>query len=318
MPSIASLLVPLFGAIFVGVGARALKLFDGEDARRMARFVFMIAMPFAGFEFMRANTVAGDILLGLAAGYLGALVTVVAAAFAICRSVLGLSVRESGAAVFATTCGNAIFLGIPIATSVEGWGPPFLILVLLEGTFCFAIGTALMTWPTGGEAGRTGFGNAVRNVRDAIIRALRNPIVLGTLLGLGAALVEVDIPGPAAGFLGFMARTAGPLGLFVLGLSAADLVLQRKVAELKGAALLLPLKLLAFPALTAVLASVFPADPSATTVAALFTGLPPAVASIVLASVYGQWIGGVSGVVTIGTVIGLASLAIYLVAVLPG
>jgi predicted permease len=114
-----------------------------------------------------------------------------------------------------------------------------------------------------------------------------------------------------------MARTAGPLGLFVLGLSAADLLLSGKAGELKGAAVLLPFKLLLFPALTAALVFLFTGDPTATSVAALFTGLPPAVASIVLASVYRQWIGGTAGVVTVGTILGLASLTLYLNFIIP-
>ncbi|MEM1381743.1 MAG: AEC family transporter [Pseudomonadota bacterium] len=315
--SLAALLIPLFATIFVGAGARALKLFDAEDARRMSRFVFMIAMPFAGFNFMRVNTLNGDIFIGLAAGYVAGLVIASVAAFLVSRAALGLSIRESGAAVFATTCGNAIFLGIPIATSVEGWAAPFLILVLFEGTLVFATGTALMTWPEGDDTGATGLRTIIRTLRQAIFRALRNPIVIGTLLGLAAALIDAPVPDPFASLFDFLARTAGPLGLFILGLSAADLFLQRQVSNVKGAALLLPIKLALFPAVTAAFVWLFTGDGTATIVAALFTGLPPAVSSIVLASVYRQWIGGVSAVVTVGTVVGLVTLAGYLLVTIP-
>ncbi|GGY47676.1 AEC family transporter [Parvularcula lutaonensis] len=317
MSPLVSLLVPLFGAIFLGAGCRALNLFDGEDARRMSRFVFMIAMPFAGFEFMRSSPVDGEILVGLGAGYLLSLAAASTAAFLIARAFLGLTIREAGAAVFSATCGNAIFLGIPIAASVEGWASPFLILVLFEGTVVFAIGSALMTWPEEDGEGPSSLENVLRTIRAAVVRALKSPIVLGTLGGLVAQVTHLPLPEPVSGFLAFMARTAGPVGLFVLGLSAADLLLSRKVGELKGAALLLPIKLLAFPALTAALVWLFTSDPTATAVAALFTGLPPAVASIVLSSVYRQWIAGVSGVVSIGTVLGLCTLAIYLFLVIP-
>lgn len=315
--ALGTLLIPLFATIFLGAGARALKLFDGEDARRMSRFVFMIAMPFAGFNFMRAQPVAGDIFAGLAGGYLLGLVCASAAAFGIARLLLRLSIREAGAAVFTTTCGNAIFLGIPIATSVDGWAAPFLILVLLEGTCVFALGTALMTWPEQGDGSVSGARTVLRTIRQALVRATTNPIVIGTLLGLGAALVELPVPAPLAAGLSFVARTAGPLGLFVLGVSAADLVLQRRVTDLRGAALLLPIKLFAFPAITASLVWLFTGDSTAATVAALFTGLPPAVSSIVLANVYRQWIGGVSAVVTVGTLTGLATLATFLIFAVP-
>lgn len=316
MGSLVSLLLPLFGAILVGAGTRVLKLFDAEDSRRMSRFVFMIAMPFAGFEFMRQSQVDGEIFVGLAAGYVLSLALVSFAVFVLSRSILGLTIREAGAAVFASTCGNAIFLGIPIAAAVEGWASPFLILVLFEGTLVFAIASALMTWPEGDAA--SGEASVLTTVRQAILRSVRSPIVVGTSLGLLASLIRFEPPAPVQGFLGFMAQTAGPVGLFVLGLNAADLLLSRKVGELKGAALLLPFKLVIFPAVTAGLVWIFTGDATATSVAALFTGLPPAVAAIVLASVYRQWIGGVSGVVAIGTSLGLLTLTAYLTFVLPG
>lgn len=312
------LLVPLFGTILLGAGTRAARLFDSEDARRMARFVFMVAMPFAGFEFMRSSSIDGDIILGLGAGYLIGLSGASILAFAVARRLLSLTTREAGAAVFASTCGNAIFLGIPIALAIDGWASPFLILVLLEGTFVFAIGTALMTWPEAGEAERSGAGNIGRTVSDASLRAIRNPIVIGTLSGLAASVIGLELPEPVGSFLGFIARTAGPIGLFVLGVSAMDLVLSREVSELRGAALLLPIKLAIFPAMTAGLVWLFTSDLTATSVAALFTGLPPAVASIVLASVYRQWVSGISAVVTIGTIAGLVTLTAFLATVIPG
>ncbi|NRA30155.1 MAG: AEC family transporter [Parvularculaceae bacterium] len=318
MVSLASLLIPLFGAILVGAVTRAMGLFDGEDGRRMSRFVFVVAMPFAGFNFMRLNPVAGDVFVGLAAGYAIATALASLAAFLIARGPLGLTVREAGAAVFATTCGNAIFLGIPIAAAVDGWASPFLVLVLMEGTLVFALGTALMTWPEADGTGGESSSQAIfRSVRTALGRALQNPIVVSILLGLVAGSINLPIPDALSGFFGFMGRTAGPVGLFVLGVTAANLVLEKQITELKGAALLLPIKLVFFPAVTAGLVWLFTNDPAATSVAALFTGLPPAVASIVLSNVYKQWVGGVSAVVTIGSMVGLVSLAAYLAVVVP-
>ncbi len=318
MQALVSLLVPLFGAVFVGAGLRGVRLFDAEDARRMSRFVFMVAMPFAGFEFMRSSAVDGDIFLGLAAGYLVSLAVISSLVFFIARTILGLTIREAGAAIFCATCGNAIFLGIPIAAAVDGWASPFLILVLFEGSVVFAIGAALMTWPEEADGGPSSLSNIIRTIRQAIVRAMKSPIVIGTLAGLAAQVFELEFPEPVGRFFAFFAATAGPVGLFVLGVNSTDLLLSRKFGDLRGAAFLLPVKLLLFPGLTAALVWWWTGDGTATAVAALFTGLPPAVASIVLASVYKQWIAGVSGVVALGTIAGLITLTVYLFMALPG
>lgn len=284
----------------------------------MSRFVFMVAMPFAGFEFMRSSALDSGIFLGLAGGYLVSLIAISSLVFVIARKLLGLTIRESGAAIFCATCGNAIFLGIPIAAAVDGWASPFLILVLMEGTIVFAIGAALMTWPEEEASSSKGYGNILRTVRQAVVRAVKSPIVIGTTSGLVAQLLDLQFPEPVSRLFAFFAATAGPVGLFVLGLNSADLVLSRKVNDLKGSLFLLPIKLVIFPALTAALVWWWTANPTATAVAALFTGLPPAVASIVLASVYRQWISGVSSVVALGTVIGLITLTCFLFFALPG
>ncbi|MEM6745999.1 MAG: AEC family transporter [Pseudomonadota bacterium] len=313
MPSLAVLLVPLFGTIAIGALVRGLRLFDAEDARRFSRFVFMVAMPIAGFDFLRQSDPSTDVLLGLGGAYLIGLSVTVAAAFVISRSVLGLTIREAGAAVFTCTCGNAIFLGIPIALAVPEWTAPFFMLVIFEGTFVFAIGTALMTWPEGdGAAGRL-----AKSVLGAVGRAFLNPIIIGTLLGLAASIVDLPMPEPFAELFGFMARVVGPVGLFVLGLSIVDIIARGEIGDVRAPLALVPMKLIVFPAVTGALAWLFTGDPSATGAGILFTGLSPAVASIVLSNVYGQWQSGVTSLVGVGTLLGLITLVIFLIAGLP-
>ena len=160
MPAATDILIPLFACIAVGVGAGLLRLFDAGQARVLSRFVFLVAMPVAVLDFMRATEPPGPAYFGLIAGYMAAMLATVGLAFAASRRLLGLSIREAGAGVFATVCGNAVFLGLPIALAVGSWGPPFLILMLFEGLFVFAIGTALMTWPEHGEASPRGASSA--------------------------------------------------------------------------------------------------------------------------------------------------------------
>jgi len=259
-----------------------------------------------------------EIILPLGAAYAISLGVVALAIFILVRKFLGLTTREAGAAIFTATCGNAIFLGIPIALAVPAWTPNFLILVLYEGTLCFALGTALMTWPEGDDAaGRSSWSTIFSNVRGALGRSLKNPIVVGTLAGVAAGALQLEPPAPLAAFLSFLGRVAGPIGLFILGLSTADLILQRRAGHGRAIAILMPFKLLIFPALTGNLTWLFTQDPATTATATLFTGLPPAVASIVLSTVYRQWISGVAAFVASTTVVGLLTLAGYLFVVLP-
>jgi predicted permease len=314
MLSIADILIPLFACIGVGVLAGAMRLFGPAEARVLSRFVFVIAFPPAVLDFMRATEPPGPAYLGLIAGYLAAMAATAALALLICRRALGLSVQEAGAAVFACVCGNAVFLGLPIALSVEGWGPPFLILMLFEGLFVFALGTLLMTWPEAGAApppgGTAGF------AAMAGYRAARNPIFIATLTGLLLAALEVELPSAIGGFLDLFGGIAGPAGLFVLGLYLAILPREQAGLDPKALAALLPVKLLAFPVLAGGLAWAFTGDPTLTAVALLFTALPPAVASVVQSAHYGRYEAGTAALVASGTVVGLGTTTALLVLLL--
>ena len=306
MPSVAAILVPLFASIALGVACGALRLFDLAQARVLSRFVFLVAMPVAVLDFMRATEPPGLATAGLITGYVLAMLVVAGLTFALARRLLGLSVNEAGAAVFATVCGNAVFLGLPIALAVGPWAPPFLILMVFEGLLVFALGAALMSWPGPGaprpRGGTLGLGAA------AGLRAARNPIVLATLAGLVLAILRVSLPGPLSGFLDLFGGIAGPAGLFVLGLYVALLPRQGDALAPRPLAVLLPIKLLVFPALTGGLVWLLTRDVVFTQTALLFTALPPAVASVVQSAHYRAWEAGTAAVVASGTVVGLATV----------
>lgn len=312
MPAAADILVPLFACIAVGVGAGLLGLFTPEQARTLSRFVFLVAMPVAVLDFMRATQTPGLGFAGLIAGYMIAMLAACALAFVLARNVLGLGIHDAGAAVFATVCGNAVFLGLPIALAVGSWGPPFLILMLFEGLFVFAIGTALMTWPEDHGAPGGFLGTAAM----AGVRAARNPIVLATIAGFGLAITGVSFPASVDGFLDLFGGIAGPMGLFVLGLYVAILPRAGVRPDPRALAILLPVKLAVFPALAGGLVWAMTRDGVFTRAVILFCAMPPAVASIVQSAHYRAYEGGTAALVAAGTLAGLASVSALLLVLL--
>ena len=316
MPPVADILVPLFAAIALGAACGAARLFDLDQARVLSRFVFLVAMPVAVLDFMRATDPPGPAYAGLIGGYLLAMLSVAALTLFVCRRLLGLGTNDAGAAVFATVCGNAVFLGLPIALAVGAWAPPFLILMLCEGVFVFAIGAALMTWPAPGAPRPPG--GALGLGARAGLKAGRNPIVLATLAGLVLAVTGLVFPSPVSGFLDHFGAIAGPAGLFVLGLYLALLPRGGTRAFARPLALLLPIKLVLFPALAGSLVWLLTRDGTFTATAILFTGLPPAVASVVQAAHYRAWETGTAALVGSGTLLGLVSVSLGLLVLIPG
>ncbi|MEM9988556.1 MAG: AEC family transporter [Pseudomonadota bacterium] len=314
-PSLILLLSSLFGAVLIGVITALANIFSEEDARRFSRFIFTVAMPLAVFNFMRQNEIPGPEYIGLAAGYLIALATTASFAFWIARRFCHLSIRESGAAVFTTICGNAVFLGLPIALAIPGWGRAFLMLMVLEALFVFAIGAVLMTWPEAQEVEdkkKTDFLKIRGTVFNAMIRVARNPIIIAAFLGGLLVLFDLQLPPLVAEPLALFGGIASPLGLFVLGLYLVILPRAQEKMPWRLLISLLPLKLIFFPLLAAGLTYSFTGSATLTATIAFFTCLPPAVSSVVLAATYGTLERRTAAMVAVGSVVGLTTSTAYL------
>ncbi len=305
MSSVISIALPVFAVIAAGMAAGRLGVLAREDVGALNRFVFNFAMPAALFSLM-ANApppTAGD--LAYAGCYAGAAVAVIFSAYALARRAFALAPEDAGAHAFASTLGNAVFLGLPIALAVPGWAENFVILMLAEGIVVIAIGAAMMA-PRG--AGAPG---------EILVKPFQNPLVVAMLSGLGfsfaAAALGGAMPGPAATFLEILGRAAGPTALFSLGLflavnPAPD---PRAVAGKVGA--IAVMKMAATPALTLSALALFGMrDPLQMGPAALFTFTPTAVGAFVMANRYGRYVAETAAAVAVTTALSVLSISAVL------
>lgn len=286
MTSLFATLIPLYGVIAAGWLAGRLGVMGQNAAQVLSRFVFLFAMPVAVFGFFAAAPPPdAQVLPMMAAYFLAAAIMMLVTGLA-ARRRYGLTVPETGAHAFVSTCGNAIFLGLPIALSIDGWGQPFLMLMLIEGTFVYGASVLLFQWPE--DDGRSGKVTAL--LGQALGRTLRTPIVIATLAGLGLSLSPIGLPPVAADFARFFGAAAAPTGLFVVGLYIAAL----PKAELGRYADMIVMtgtaKLLLLPGLTFLLTGLFTGwTMTLVATATFFTSLPPAVSAVVQASHFGVY-----------------------------
>ncbi len=314
MSTLVTIILPLFLIVLAGYVAGAGKWLDIAAAKAIARFVFLFAMPIAIINFYTGATPPGIEVVPLFAGYFLAMVMIIALAAWSGQKLLGLGVRDSGAHAFVSTCGNAVFLGLPIALQVEGWGQPFLMLMILEGIFVFGIATTLMQWDSdqkgaGGPLLRLLFG-----IGRSITTPFKNPVVIASLVGVVIAYTGFEFPMPMQTFFDLFGRTAGPTGLFVLGLYIATLPRAEVQTMLPNIGAVSVLKLLAFPALTAVCVHTFTdGDMVLTGAAVLFTAMPPAIAAIVQASHYQLYEKQTAAAVSVGSMLSLVTLVVVLI-----
>lgn len=309
MPSILAVALPVFAVIAAGLAAGRLRLASGADSAALNRFVFRFAMPAALFALMSGTHGLQPADGWLALGYGAPAMLAVFAAYHIGRRVFRLNRPDAGAHAFASSMGNAVFLGLPIALAIEGWARPFVVLMLVEGVVTLGVGAALMAAPDTNEAPRT-----LKAVREAMLRPLKNPLVVAALAGFALSTIGVVLPEPVRSFFDILGRAAGPAALFSLGLFLAT----QKLPPLKesgGKIVSIALvKMALLPALTLLLLAAFGVrDPHYIAAAALFTVTPTAVGAFVMASQYGRYVRETVAAIAATTALSVLTISAVLV-----
>jgi malonate transporter len=183
---------------------------------------------------------------------------------------------------------------IALALSERLAGPQGLLLIAVLIGVCVPLFNVGAVWPMA-RHGRIGFGQAL----------LRNPLIIATALGLAANLAGLRVPPWLEPTINRVGGASLPLGLMAAGAGMQIVHLAQQKALAAG---LLAIRHLLLPLVAALLAWALRLDPAQTVVLLLFSALPTASSCYVLASRMGYNGAYVAGLVTLSTLLGMASL----------
>lgn len=307
MSAVIAVAFPVFAIIALGYAAGRLRLVEASDGAALNRFVFRFGFPAALFGLMSAATgMSGDDgKIALAYG-LPAIVLMLSI-YVSTRYIFRLDGQDAGVHAFASVLGNAVFLGLPIALGVEGWARPFATLMLVEGIIIIGLGAALM-------APRATSGALSGRIIDFISRPFGNPLVVAAIAGFLFSLTGLVLPGPVRTFLDLLARAAGPVALFSLGLFLATHDFPRLGAIGGRIAAIVAVKIGALPLASLFLVSLLGVeDPAYRGALALFTATPTAVGAYVMATHYGRYASETAASVAVTTALSVATISVVLI-----
>ena len=152
------------------------------------------------------------------------------------------------------------------------------------------------------------FGNGQASGNPGLLKALLlNPMILACLAGLFLNLTGLGLPPVAAETLEILARAALPLALLAVG-AGLDLGAARGSGGWVGAAL--ATKLFGLPLLTAAFCWLLDVDGLAWTVAIIFSALPAATSTYILARQMGGAPGLVASILTVQTLAAAGTLTL--------
>ncbi len=184
------------------------------------------------------------------------------------------------------------FIALALAGKVAGPEGAQLIAVLIG--VCVPLFNVAAVWPMARQAEKHFAGEL-----------LRNPLIIGTASGLVAGLLGFYIPPWLDPTVGRIGQAALALGLMAAG---AGMQLSTLRSGKTLGVLVLGLKHLGMPLLALGLALLFQLSPVQTTVLLMFAALPTASSCYVLTARMGYNGPYVAGLVTLSTLLGMASL----------
>ncbi|MEV0284462.1 AEC family transporter [Kribbella sp. NPDC050820] len=266
MSAVVGAFVALVSVAVLGYVVGMLGVLRAQDELVLSRLAFFVATPALLF-----TTVARADLPSI---FSAVLVTNVVSLFVVQLIFLLVAVviwrrtrSEATIGVLASSYVNAGNLGVPVAAYVLGDGALVAPIVLFQLLVMAPIAFAVL------DGDRQGSGRRV-SLRTVLMRPLRNPLTVASLLGLAVASIDVELPTLLMRPIDLLAAAAVPVGLIAYGLSLSggtrdsitlrrDVVLAvllktvatplvayavaRWMLDLRGAALLAPTLLAALP-----------------------------------------------------------------------
>lgn len=310
MIAILTIVIPVFGIMLAGWVTQRWRYLPENAAKVIAEFSFNVAMPAFLFRAMQG---VGDVPEGpwkFVVAYFGgaAFVWMVAAL------ITALALRRSaadGAAISMGSCfGNSVMLGVPLA--LGAFGPdaaaPLGILISLDSLVLWVMATMHIEWANRRERTASLF-SAIGGVA---LDLLRNPVVMGVVVGTIWRVAGLGVPELADRFLALLGQAAVPSGLFAMGMSLAS---YRIAGQFPTLATIFTMKLVLMPLAVYTLAGpVFGLPPLWVAVATLIAAMPVGANAFLFAAKYDRAVGSVSAAIAVSTVaaVGTASAVLYL------
>lgn len=187
---------------------------------------------------------------------------------------------------------NAGNMGLPLALLAFGDEilPAAIVLFVVEVSLHFSLGVYIL------------------DHRTHLIRMLRMPVIVATIMGVGFSATGLVLPAPVETMIKMLGDISVPLLLFALGVRLTDVSLKEWRIGVLGA-ILCPLTGLA---MVWVLLQVLDLPPAQEGLLIVFGALPPAVLNYIVAEQYEQEPEKVASIVMLGNLGALAIMPIAL------
>ncbi|WP_432618598.1 AEC family transporter [Butyricicoccus sp.] len=266
--------MPVFLVIVLGYILKQLGLFTDEFCRVGNKYVFLVALPVLLFRDIAQTNLYTDFKLSFVLYCAGVTTVVFLGVWFLAAHILK-DKSLVGAFAQASVRSSAAILGIAFVENMYG-NAGLAPLMIVSAVPLFNIySVIILTFSAdGGQHG-------TEAIRKACINVLKNPIIIGIVLGLPFSLLRIDIPTIPLKMIESVGATATPLALLVVG---AGFEGTKALAKIKPTLWATAIKLVILPAVFLPLAIALGFHDAELVAALIMLGSPTTVSCYVMAT----------------------------------
>lgn len=307
MFDVLSIVLPVFLIVAIGYGAVRMRLYPLSGVAGLITYVNSFAAPCLLFRAMLTTEFAGVFDPAVIVPFYSGAFCVMAAGAMLARFVFGRSPRDAVSAGFAAAFSNTLMVGVPILQRAYGDEamPIVFSIIGLHAPLLITVGSLAMEIARRENGGKAG--SALYNGGRA---AVRNPLLIGIVLGIAGNLAGLSLPGVLDEVTRVLASTVMPVALFGLGGALTAYRLRDQVGLAFAVSLL---KLVVHPLIAWVLmVPVLGVDPAIARYGVLLAAMPAGINAYIFATQFRQGESVASNTVLLSTVASIVSVTVWL------
>lgn len=203
--------MPIFLVILLGYILRRFDFLTEAFVRVANRYVFVVALPVMLF----LDIAASDVRQKMDFKFFLFCLTVTIIMFLLVWVIAALMLKDKsmvGAFAQAGARGSAAVLGVAFVQNICGEMGMTPLMIVAAVPFFNILSVIILVFNADGSDKKD-----YARVKSSCINIVKNPIIIGILLGLLVSLLDVDLPVIPARTLGYISQTATPVALLAIG-----------------------------------------------------------------------------------------------------
>lgn len=231
---------PIFLVILLGYILRQKNFLTEEFVRVANKYVFVVALPIMLFQDISVTDVKRDMNIKF---FLYCLIVTIVM-FLLVWGIAKITLKDKtmvGAFAQAGARGSAAVLGVAFVENICGSIGMTPLMIVAAVPFFNILSVIILVFNANTKEEKN-YGK----IKDACINIIKNPIIIGILLGLFASLIKLDLPVMVDRTLEYIARTATPIALLAIGAGFDTKAAIKKIKPALGATFI---KLIGLPML---------------------------------------------------------------------